>query len=127
MPPLPNVPIIEQRSALSNSISFGWDIANPEGIGKHRVETLMDGVFAIVMTLLVLEIAVPHLPQSNVDELPKELLKLWPVIMSYVTIFVILGFLWITHHYKYLYIKRVNRPLLWITIFYLMSVAFVPF
>jgi hypothetical protein len=59
--------IIVQQSALSNSIWLaGWDIANPEGIGKHRVETLTDGVFAIVMTLLVLEIAVPHLSESNV-------------------------------------------------------------
>ena len=106
----------------------GWDIASPEGIGKHRVETLTDGVFAIVMTLLVLEIVVPHLSESNVsNELPKELLKLWPVILSYVTSFIILGFLWITHHYEFFYIKRVNRPLLWITIFYLMSIAFVPF
>jgi uncharacterized membrane protein len=80
------------------------------------------------MTLLVLEVAVPHLSGSNVpNELPKELLKLWPVILSYVTSFIILGFLWITHNYKYTYIKRVNRPLLWITIFYLMSIAFVPF
>jgi uncharacterized membrane protein len=80
------------------------------------------------MTLLVLEIAVPHLSESNVaNELPQELLKLSPVIMSYVTSFIILGFLWITHHYKYFYIKRANRPLLWITVFYLMSIAFVPF
>jgi uncharacterized membrane protein len=72
------------------------------------------------MTLLVLEVAVPHLSESTVaNELPNELLKLWPVILSYVTSFLILGMMWITHHY--------NRPLLWITIFYLMSVAFVPF
>jgi uncharacterized membrane protein len=80
------------------------------------------------MTLLVLEIVVPHLSESNVpNELPKELLKLSPVILSYITSFIILGFLWITHHYELFYIKRVNRPLLWITIFCLMSIAFVPF
>jgi uncharacterized membrane protein len=120
--------IIEQQSALSNSIWFGCDITNTENISKHRVEALTDGVFAIVMTLLVLEVAVPHLSQSNVaNELPNELLKLWPVILSYVTSFLILGMLWIAHHDKYFYIKRVNRPLLSITIFYLMSIAFIPF
>jgi uncharacterized membrane protein len=120
--------IIEQQSALSNSIWFGCDITNTENISKHRVEALTDGVFAIVMTLLVLEVAVPHLSQSNVaNELPNELLKLWPVILSYVTSFIILSMLWITYHYKYFYIKIVNPPLLWITIFYLMSIAFVPF
>ena len=90
--------------------------------------TLIDGVFAIVMTLLVLELTVPHLSHSNVaNELPKALIELWPVILSYFTSFIILGFLWIAHHDDFSYIKRVDRGLLWISIFYLMSIAFIPF
>ncbi len=97
-------------------------------ISKSRIETLTDGVFAIVMTLLVLEIAVPQLSHSEAAiELPKQLLKLWPVILSYGTSFIILGFFWIAHDYQFHYIKRANRTLLWITIFYLMFIAFVPF
>ena len=62
-------------------------------ISKSRIETLTDGVFAIVMTLLVLEIAVPQLSHSEAaNELPKRLLELWPVILSYGTSFIILGF-----------------------------------
>ena len=62
-------------------------------ISKSRIETLTDGVFAIVMTLLVLEIAVPQLSHSEAAiELPKQLLELWPVILSYGTSFIILGF-----------------------------------
>jgi uncharacterized membrane protein len=97
-------------------------------ISKSRIETLTDGVFAIVMTLLVLEIAVPQLSHSEVAaELTKELLELWPVLLSYATSFIILGFFWIAHDDQFHYIKRANRILLWITIFYLMFVAFVPF
>ena len=97
-------------------------------ISKSRIETLTDGVFAIVMTLLVLEIAVPQLSHSEAaTELPKQLLELWPVILSYATSFIILGFLWIAHDYQFHYVKRANRTFLWITIFYLMFIAFVPF
>ena len=97
-------------------------------ISKSRIETLTDGVFAIVMTLLVLEIAVPPLSHSEAAiELPKQLIELWPVILSYGTSFIILGFFWIAHDYQFHYIKRANRAFLWITIFYLMFIAFVPF
>jgi uncharacterized membrane protein len=59
---------------------------------------LTDGIFAIVMTLLVLEIAVPQLTHSEVaaGELPKQLLELWPVIYSYALSFIILGFFGLT-------------------------------
>ena len=99
-----------------------------ERTSKNRLETLTDGVFAIVMTLLVLELTVPHLSPSKVtDELPKALLELSPVILSYITSFIILGFFWIAHHDDFSYIKHADRILLWITIFYLMTVAFIPF
>jgi TMEM175 potassium channel family protein len=63
-------------------------------ISKSRIEMLTDGLFAIVMTLLVLEIAVPQLTHSEVaaGELPRQLLELWPVIYSYALSFIILGF-----------------------------------
>jgi uncharacterized membrane protein len=98
-------------------------------ISKSRIEFLTDGLFAIVMTLLVLEITVPQLTHSEVvaGELPKRLLELWPVIYSYALSFIILGFFWINHHDQFYYIKRANRVFVWLTIFYLMSIAFVPF
>jgi uncharacterized membrane protein len=99
-----------------------------EGFSKTRLEMLTDGVFAIVMTLLVLELVLPHLSHSEVaTELPKHLLELWPVVLSYEISFITLGFFWIYHYDQFHYIKRPNRTLLWITIFYLMFVAFIPF
>jgi uncharacterized membrane protein len=98
-------------------------------ISKARIEFLTDGIFAIVMTLLVLEITVPQLTHSEVaaGELPKRLLELWPMILSYAMSFIILGFFWIYQHDLFHYIKRADRVFVWITIFYLMFVAFIPF
>ena len=97
-------------------------------ISKSRIETLTDGVFAIVMTILVLEIAVPQLSHSEAAiELPKQLLELWRVILSYGTSFIILGFFWIAHYYHFHYFKRSNLTFLLITIFYLIFIAFVRF
>jgi uncharacterized membrane protein len=97
-------------------------------IKKSRIEFLTDGVYAIVMTLLVLEIAVPQLSHSEAaSELPRQLIELWPVVLSYAMSFIILGFFWIYNHDQLHYIKRVNRIFAWITIFYLMFIAFIPF
>jgi uncharacterized membrane protein len=97
-------------------------------ISRDRIITLTDAVLAIVMTLLVLEIVVPELSRSEVTtELPKRLLELLPVVWSYVTSFIILGFFWISHDDRFHYVKRANRTLLWMTVFYLMFIAFIPF
>jgi uncharacterized membrane protein len=98
-------------------------------ISKSRIEFLTDGIFAIVMTLLVLEIVVPQLTHSEVaaGELPKRLLELWPLIFSYAMSFIILGFFWINSHDQFYYIKRVNRAFAWITVLHLMFIAFIPF
>jgi uncharacterized membrane protein len=97
-------------------------------ISRDRIVSLTDAVFAIVMTLLVLEIVVPQLSHSEAaNELPKRLLELLPDVWSYATSFIILGFFWISHDGRFHYIKRANRTLLWITIFYLMFLAFIPF
>jgi uncharacterized membrane protein len=97
-------------------------------ISRDRIITLTDAVLAIVMTLLVLEIVVPELSRSEVaTELPKRLLELLPDVGSYATSFIILGFFWIGHDDQFHYVKRANRTLLWMTIFYLMFIAFIPF
>lgn len=65
-----------------------WD-----DLSKARIEALTDGVFAIVMTLLVLAIVVPHLSRLEAPtELPRRLLDLWPVFLSYASSFIVLGF-----------------------------------
>jgi uncharacterized membrane protein len=97
-------------------------------ISRDRIVSLTDAVLAIAMTLLVLEIVVPELSRSEAaTELPKRLLELLPDVWSYAISFTILGFIWISHDDRFHYIKRANRTLLWMTVFYLMFIAFIPF
>src|SRR5262249_58864256 len=60
-------------------------------------------------------------------ELPLKLLSLWPKFLSYTISFVILGVYWVGHHVQLSFIRRADRPLLWINIFFLLWVALVPF
>jgi len=97
-------------------------------IGKNRIEALSDGIFAIVMTLLILEIHVPNLPSNapNVEVVPA-LLALWPKFASYIVTFISLGFFWVGHHIMYHAIRRADRTLLWLNIFFFMFVSLLPF
>src|SRR5687767_9401686 len=97
-------------------------------IGKNRIEALSDGIFAIVMTLLILEFHVPNLPSNapNVEVLPA-LIALWPKFVSYIVTFVSLGFFWVGHHIMYHAIRRADRTLLWLNILFFMFVSLLPF
>ena len=105
---------------------------NPESrpfeLGKNRIEALSDGVFAIAMTLLILEFRVPNLPPGapNVEVVPA-LLNLWPKFVTYVVSFISLGVFWIGHHNMYHVIRRADRMLLWLNILFFMFVSFLPF
>jgi uncharacterized membrane protein len=100
-------------------------------ISKSRLEALTDGIFAIVMTLLVLEIAVPQILSHEPDvvraELPKRLFDLWPKIFSYVISFIILAIYWRGHHRQFHYIRHSDGVLVWTNIMFLMAVSFLPF
>lgn len=94
----------------------------------NRIEALTDATFAIVMTILVLELTVPVVPEARAAaELPGEVLGLWPRFGAYALSFIVLGLFWIAHHIHFQYIVRVNRPLLWINILGLLFVALIPF
>lgn len=97
-------------------------------LGKNRIEALSDGVFAIVMTLLILEIHVPDLPHNapNVQVFPA-LIHLWPKFFTYVVSFIGLGFYWIAHHNMYNAIRSSDRILLWLNILFFMFVSLLPF
>jgi uncharacterized membrane protein len=96
--------------------------------GLDRILTLSDGVFAIALTLLVLNIEVPAIPEDLVaEELPGELLNLWPKYLSYVISFVVIVFYWMAHHSIFGVIKDYDRVLMWLNSLFLMFVAFLPF
>ena len=94
----------------------------------RRITTLADGVFAIVMTLLVLGIDVPEVPEEEIaDRLVGEVLWLWPRIAAYVVSFLYLGIYWIGHHTQFHYMRAVNTNSLWLNIVFFMFVCLIPF
>ena len=97
------------------------DEAAEEGIG--RILALSDGVFAIAITLLILEIAVP----ATTRDLPKALLALWPRYLGYVLSFVVIARFWVTHHVAFRLIARYDAVLVWLNLLLLMFVSFLPF
>ena len=100
------------------------------GLPPNRIQTLVDGIFAVAMTILVLELRVPGLPTgaAATDEaLASALAPLLPKVLSYISGFVILGTLWVGHHYQFHFIKRSNRALIWINIVFLLAISFLPF
>ena len=95
---------------------------------RDRIVNLSDGVFAIALTLLVLDIRVPNIPENVVDsELPGVLLSLWPKYLGYVLSFAVITTFWIIHHSIFRPIRAYDRNLLYINFLFLMFVAFVPF
>jgi uncharacterized membrane protein len=97
-------------------------------LDTNRIETLGDGIFAIVMTLLVLNLVVPQLTGAvNSRALWSALQGLWPNFVSFFLSFVILGIFWTGHRLQFHYIVRSNRPSLWINIFFYLFISFIPF
>jgi len=95
------------------------------GLSKARVEALTDGIFAVAMTLLILDIKVPVV--ADAAQLPRELLSLWPKCASYAVSFLMLGIYWVGQHHQFHLIRHTDRALLWIDILFLMTISFVPF
>ena len=89
----------------------------------ERVEAFSDGVFAIAITLLVLEIAVPH---PHGDRLAHALVAQWPTYLAYAVSFFIIGIIWINHHAVFSALDRADRGLLMINLLLLAWVALIP-
>ena len=92
-------------------------------MSRGRLEAFSDGVFAIAITLLALEIPVPKVEQGG---LPDALLDQWPVYAAYVVSFAIIGIIWINHHAVFGYVERVDRGLLLLNLNLLLWVALIP-
>jgi TMEM175 potassium channel family protein len=87
------------------------------GLSTTRIAAFTDSVFAFAATLLVLNIKIPEvLPTQLTTELPRQVLHLWPQLLSYMMSFVIVGIYWVAHHVMFHHIKRSDRVLLWLNI-----------
>jgi uncharacterized membrane protein len=97
-------------------------------LSKSRIEALSDGVIAIAITLLVLELKVPEVMEHHSNEkMLEELLALWPQVLTYIVTFLIAGAFWYLHHLTFHFIRHVDGFLVWINLMFLMFVALLPF
>lgn len=91
-----------------------------------RVEAFSDGVFAIAITLLILDVHVPRdLPETTT--LGQALLKQWPSYLAFLTSFALIGIMWINHHKLFTLIKRSDHLLLVFNALLLLGATVVPF
>jgi uncharacterized membrane protein len=90
-------------------------------MGKNRLEAFSDGVIAIIITIMVLELKVPHGADFRV------LIPLWPVFMSYVLSFVYVGIYWNNHHHMLHAVKEVSGGVLWANLHLLFWLSLIPF
>lgn len=97
------------------------------GLSFERVVFFSDAVFAIVITLLVLELKVPHITEHSERALRHALIELLPRVAGFVISFLIIGLMWIEHHRIFRYIADYNAGLLWRNLLLLLCVSFVPF
>lgn len=95
------------------------------GLPVNRLETLADGVFAIVMTILVLDLHVPDI--IGPEGLGADLVALWPKFGAYFISFIVLGIYWFAHHQITHFLACVNRTLVWLNIVFFMGISLTPF
>jgi uncharacterized membrane protein len=90
-------------------------------MSSTRLEAFSDGVIAIIITIMVLELKAPH------GDGITSLLNVWPVFLSYVLSYVMVAIYWVNHHRLFHFIKAVDIRILWANILLLFCLSFVPF
>jgi uncharacterized membrane protein len=90
-------------------------------MNKNRLEAFSDGVLAIIITIMILEIKVPE------DDNFESLRPLIPVVLSYVLSFAYVGIYWNNHHHMFQVVKKVSGPILWSNLFLLFWLSLIPF
>jgi uncharacterized membrane protein len=90
----------------------------------ERLEAFSDGVIAIAITLLVLQISVPDVGSGS---LFSALWDDWPSFTAYIVSFIVIGIMWVSHHSMFERIAAVDRTLLFINLILLLGIAFLPF
>jgi uncharacterized membrane protein len=98
--------------------------AESHGVSPNRLEAFSDGVFAIAITLLVLEL---HVPAPDSGELGHELLAQWPSYAAYLITFITIGIIWINHHAAFSRLRAVDHSILMLNLLLLLTVSVLPF
>jgi uncharacterized membrane protein len=101
---------------------------NAQGLAKGRIEALTDGIMAVAMTILVLDLKFDGTEKITADDhLIRHLLEIERTFTVYLVSFVVLGMYWIAHHTQFHFVRRVDRGVLWINLAFMLLVTVVPF
>jgi len=99
-----------------------------ETVSITRLTSFSDGVFAIAVTLLVFNLKVPHIPANLVhQQLPSAILGMVPNFSTYIISFLLVAIYWTFHHRMMNLVVRIDTPFLWMNIYYLLMISFIPF
>ncbi len=99
-----------------------------EGVTVGRIMSFSDGIFAVAITLLILNIDIPAIPKDQVSrELGPALRGLAPHFRSFVISFLVIGVYWMAHHGVFRHIRRSDRTFLWANLLFMMSIVLLPF
>jgi uncharacterized membrane protein len=93
----------------------------------QRLEAFSDGVFAIAITLLILDIRPPDLADGVHKTLAAALLAIWPSYVAYVLSFVVIGIYWVNHHYIFKIYQHTDHLFNLLNVFFLLCISFLPF
>ncbi len=104
-----------------NRVPARQRLIGDEPLSPARLEAFSDGVIAIILTIMVLELKVP------LTDSPRGLLHAWPLFISYIISFFFVAVYWINHHYLFHRVRRVDVGILWSNIALLFSLSLVPF
>ena len=94
---------------------------------KNRLEAFSDGMFAIILTVLVLELKVPHLENNTWPVFLGAMSEIVPKLISFVFSFFIIAIFWVNHHHIVHQIEKVDSKLLWLNIILLFFACLFPF
>jgi uncharacterized membrane protein len=93
-------------------------------VSPQRLEAFSDGVLAIAITLLVLDLRLPEGDERPISEL---LLEQWPAYLAFGVSFAVIGIMWVNHHALFRRVRQVDRTLLFQNLFLLLTIAVLPF
>jgi uncharacterized membrane protein len=97
------------------------------GMDSGRVEAFSDGVFAIAITLLVLDLLAPSMDEAHEIGLAAALGAEWPSYFAYLVSFLVIGIIWINHHTMFAMVHGVDRRVLFVNLLLLLTISVIPF
>jgi uncharacterized membrane protein len=124
------ISVLSPQFQFESFICFS-DIREKETMMKFQLERIAlfsDAVFAIAITLMMIEVKPPHLEHTmSFGEASMAFLEKLPQIIGTILSFILIGFFWMHHHRLMKYLKGYNTRLLWLNLIFLLSITFIPF